>query len=308
LSDSGVIVDDFKHRHERLDTLVWQASTALMTPRIDPQELLREQQADPIAFAREYLAELTSGDTTSFLPGPDIEMAVREWRELAPDATSFYVGALDASGLSGGDIFSFGIASSGDEGMIVSVLRGWKRTPAAEVCDEISALCKQFRISAVEGDQYSHTFLAELLRQRGISLHQLTFTQQSKAEIYFDLKYRLSQGKIALPNHAEMVRQLRALQSQRSSGGAYKIGAPRSSGAHDDYPTVVALLANRVKRSSRKFIPPSVFEVRVGSSLSQPRPSHMPPPPLEPVPWTDTHEGVDLNDPFQGDERFWHKL
>lgn len=253
LSDSGVIVDDFKNRAERPDVLVWQASTMLMTPRISREELEKERQADPVYFSREYEAIFSSGDLEAFLPGPDIAAAVRTWRELAPGSAPYYVAALDASGLTGGDRFTFGIASSDANGATVSVLRGWRRAPVGEVLDEIASLCRQFRIRDVEADQYSYTFLAELLRQRGVQLTQLAFTARSKPELYFDLKNALSQGKISLPDHPEMVRELRALQALRTSGGNYRIGAPR--GQHDDYVTVLALLANRIKRSSEYHEP-----------------------------------------------------
>lgn len=248
LSDSGVIVDDFTHRAERPNVLVWQASTATMTPRIDPEELARERAADPIYFAREYEAQFTAGgDLEAFLPGPDIHAAVRGWRELAADARSYYVAALDASGLTGGDRFTFGIASADESGATVSCLRGWRRATVGEVLDEIASLCRQFRIDQVEADQYSYAFIAELLRQRGIHLSQLAFTARSKPELYFDLKNSLSQGRLSLPDHPEMVRELRALEALRTSGGNYKIGAPR--GQHDDFVTVLALLANRIRRS-----------------------------------------------------------
>jgi hypothetical protein len=58
----------------------------------------------------------------------------------------------------------------------------------------------------------------------------------------------VSTGKLHLPNHLEMIRELRALESTRTSGGNYKISAPR--GMHDDFVTVLALLAHRVNESA----------------------------------------------------------
>jgi hypothetical protein len=129
----------------------------------------------------------------------------------------------------------------------VDVLRGWRRAAVPQVCDEIAALCRAYGVRAVVADQYSFTFLAELMRQRGVELEQLAFTARSKPEIFFDLKNALAQGTFRVPEHAEMLRELRALESVRLSGGGYRIGAPR--GSHDDFVTTLALLANRVKRS-----------------------------------------------------------
>ena len=285
---SGVLFEEFSHRHERMDQLVWQASTALMTPRISREELEREREADPSYYEREYEARFTT-DLEAFLPAADIHAAVRTWRELPPATGPFYVAALDASGLSGGDTFTFGIAHSDDSGAIVDVLRGWRRGPVPAVCDEIAALCRVFRIRNVIADQYSFAFLAELLRQRDIGLEQLTFTARSKPELYFDLKNSLAQGQLKLPDHPEMIRELRALQSVRTTGGSYKISAPH--GQHDDYPTVLALLANKVKRSAHKPFIPEVW------IMGEP-----------PEACIDPHAGVDLNDPFAGEERFWKRI
>ena len=289
---SGLAFSEYSERHRSENLLVWQASTQTMTPRISVEELERERAADPTYFAREYEAQFTD-DLEAFLPAADIDAAVQSWTELPPSPEPFYVAALDASGLTGGDAFTFGIGHGSKEGFVVDILRGWKRAAVPMVCDEMASVCKLFRIRNVIGDQYSFSFLSELMRQREIGMEQLTFSARSKPEIYFDLKNMLGQGKIQLPNHAEMIRELRALESTRTSGGHYKICAPR--GMHDDFATVLAILANKAKRSKRKVFMPEVLTIRIGA-------------PSTPAGWRDPHEGVDLKDPFQGGERFWHKL
>jgi hypothetical protein len=244
---SGVIYSEFSQRGERPDLLVWQASTATMTPRIAAADLEREQAADPQYFAREYLAEFTS-DLEAFLPPEDIAAACGGWNEREPVGSFLYTAALDASALSGGDRFTFGVAHCEASSVIVDVLRGWRKDAVPKVCDEIVSLCRAYGITSVTGDQYSHAFLAELLRQRGIELRQLAFTARSKPEIYFDLKNALAQGRFQVPAHPEALRELRSLESTRLSGGGYKIGAPRN--AKDDFATVLALLAHKLKRGA----------------------------------------------------------
>jgi hypothetical protein len=253
---SGVIYSEFSQRAERPDILVWQAATATMTPRIAAADLERERAADPTYFAREYLAEFTS-DLESFIPATDIAAAIGNWRELPPasarsDAAE-YVAALDASGLTGGDKFTFGLAHSDETSASVALLRGWRRAPVPQVCDEIASLCRAYGVRTIVADQYSFSFLAELLRQRDIELEQLAFTARSKPEIFFDLKNALAQGTFRVPEHPEALRELRALESMRLSGGAYRIGAPR--GQHDDYVTVLALLAHKVKQAHERGEP-----------------------------------------------------
>jgi hypothetical protein len=280
----------------RSDLLVWQASTATMTSRIPAAELERERLADPVYFRREYLAEFTS-DLEQFIPAVDIESAIGNWKELPPVKGNFHVMALDASGLTGGDKFTCGGGHSEKSGFVVDFMRGWSREGVAHVCDEIASLAKMYGVTNIVADQYSFTFLAELLRQRGIGLEQLAFSARSKAEIYFDLKSYLAQGAFRLPRHEEMIRELRALESTRLSGGNYRIGAPK--GMHDDYVTVLALLANKVKRSVSRE-PWSEYLVA----------GQKPPANAQPSPWggrTGSRlEVLDANDP--GPERWWTPL
>jgi hypothetical protein len=241
---SGVIFNEWSQRMQRDDLLVWQASTQTMTPRIRVEDLERERAADPVYFAREYLAEFQS-DIASFIPESDILAGIGGWKEREPAKSLSYVAALDASSVTGGDVFSFGIAHADRTDVVVDLLRGWRKEAVPRVVDEIASVCRLYGLHSIVADQYAFQFLAELMRQRSIALQQLPFTSRSKPEIFFDLKNALAQGRFQLPEHPDAIRELRALESVRLSGGGYRIGAPRA--AKDDYATVLALLAHKLK-------------------------------------------------------------
>lgn len=254
---AGVVYDEFSRRAERPELLVWQASTATMTPHIDPGELERERLADPVNYIREYLAEFTD-DVKAFLSCSDIDAAVvASRREIPPvlkDGYPPYTATLDASGLTGRDKFTLAIGhrdilgpmTQDGSGLVVDALRGWSRTHVAQVADECAALLKSYGLKTATCDQYGYTFLRELMGQRGIELRKLDFTARSKPEIFLSFKARLAQGAIRLLDHPESLRELRLLGSKRMSGGSYRIAAPR--GGHDDYATVLALLSFEAKR------------------------------------------------------------
>jgi hypothetical protein len=279
--------------------LVWQASTQTMTPRISVAELERERLSDPSYFAREFLAEFTA-DRECFIPFNDTLAAIQSWKELAPVAGPYYIAALDASSVTGGDRFTFGVAHSDKGGHFVDVLRGWQKATVGEVCDEIAHLCKAYRVEKVIEDQFGFVFLHELMRQRGVELAQLAFTARSKPEIFFALKSALSTGKFRLPNHPEAVRELRALESTRLSGGGYRICAPGK--LHDDYATTLALLAYKIADSVPKE-PWSVYlvagEPKTALDQNAPRPS-----PNRVT--NDRWANLGAND--CGPERWWHRI
>jgi hypothetical protein len=252
---AGVLFERWERRFESNDRLVLHCPTPLMNPLIPAEELAREQQSDPQNYRREFMAEWLD-DVDQFLPDSDIAIAVRTGvREIAPvDALKGgYFAAIDASSLTGRDRFVFGIgqrAASGRAGvgLKLNLLRGWTRSTVSQVCDEVAAICQTYGIRTVIADQHGYVFLRELMKQRGIELRQLAFTVRSKPEVFLDLKVALAQGSIQLLDHAESLRELRMLESRRTSGGNYSIAAPR--GAHDDYACVLAVLAHEAKESS----------------------------------------------------------
>jgi|ERR1700723_30683 len=252
---SGLVYDEFSHRNERPDLLVWQASTQFMTPRVSVESLEKERASDPTYFAREYEALFTD-DLESFIPAADVDMAIlkgiRE-RPFLPMLKDAYYGAIDASSLTGRDRFVFGIAhretcGSAGAGTAIDLLRGWTRSTVNQTCDEIAAIAKTYNIRQIVADQHGFHFLKELMAQRGISLRELPFTSRSKPEIFLGMKVAFAQAQVRLIDHVEACRELRSLESRKTSGGHYQISAPRS--LHDDYATCCALLIHERKDSN----------------------------------------------------------
>lgn len=249
------IAEEFSRRGEHPEKLIWQAATWVMTPRVDRSLLEEERRADPSYFAREYEALFTS-DSECFLPLGDIDAAVIAGRRELPPSQHLkgqYIAAIDASSLTGRDRFVFGIAhravrASAGIGPALDLLRAWTRSPVPEVCDEVAALAKAYGIRTVIADQHGFAFLRELMLARGIELRQLPFTTRSKPEIFLDFKVALARGCVQLLDHVELLRELRMLESKRTSGGHYSIAAPR--GQHDDYACVAVLLNHSAKESS----------------------------------------------------------
>lgn len=283
---SGVLFERWERRFESPDRLVLHCPTPLMNPMIPAEDLERERQTDTQNYRREFLAEWLDA-IDQFLPDSDIAAAictgVRE-RPAAEVLKGSYRAAIDASGLTGRDKFTLAIghrAVKGNAGLGIAfdVLRGWSRAPVAFVCDEIAALLKSFGLRSVVADQFGFSFLRELLSQRGIEVRQLPFTARSKPEVMLDLKSGLAQGRIQLLDHPESLRELRMLESRRTSGGNYSISAPR--GAHDDFACVIALLNHDAKsgRSDRPFT--FIATSKGGGTLLYPDSSRGVPPGVE---------------------------
>jgi hypothetical protein len=272
----GVLFEAWERRFERTDDrLTVHCPTPLMNTSIPAEELERERANDVQNYRREFLAEFLD-DIDSFLPDADIAAAVRGGVHDRPPHEAYrgaYCAALDASGLSGKDKFTLAIghktmrASSQAPTVEFDLLRGWSRAGVGEVCDEIALILKSFGLETIVGDQFGATFLKALLATRGIAMSERPFTARSKPEILLNLKLALAQGRVSLLDHAESLRELRMLESRRTSGGNYSIAAPR--GQHDDYAIVIALLTHEMKGGNSGV----GFLVRKGQVVSEGRPA-----------------------------------
>jgi hypothetical protein len=243
---AGVLFEDWQQREETSDRIVIKAPTVAMNPRIPAEELEKERAADPENFRREFEAEWID-NVANFIPSEDIDAAIMAGvRALPPMEGASYYAAIDASGLVGKDRFTFAVGHREGESCKTDLLRSWSRQSPAAVCQEIGAICREYRIDQVSCDQFGFKFLYELMRAQNVQLRELAFTAQSKKEIFGSLKLALADGSFGLLDHAESVRELRMLESRQTSGGNLTITAPR--GQHDDLATVLALLAYAMKQ------------------------------------------------------------
>src|SRR5262249_16632196 len=104
---SGILWDDHCRRHTLPDVLVWTAPTWGMNPSISQKFLDAERQKDPTAFRREYGAEF-SEEIQNFINPAVIELATRDWLELAPRSGIRYYAGCDAAA-GGADHFTVSI-------------------------------------------------------------------------------------------------------------------------------------------------------------------------------------------------------
>jgi hypothetical protein len=151
--------------------------------------------------------------------------------------------------------------------------------------------------------------VAELLRKAGVELTEFKFTSESKQKIVTDLAIAFEQRKVVLPVCGRTLEESRAIADLEKElfhfePEVLKSGNIRyqaSGGYFDDLVIALCLAYAGASAKPRKFFPPEVWEIPVGNSFA-------PMPPSSPSEFVDPHAGVDLNDPFQGDERWWHKI
>ena len=256
---AGVLWDDWETSWGRDDarTLVWRAPTWYMNPTVGMDYLVQEFDKDPQAAIREYGAEFSDA-ADAFLEVELIRSAVDNGvHERPPVAGRRYVAAVDLAFKSDHSVLCIAHRESGV--VIVDLWRGWapkvKQPLDPEVlATEHAALCRQYGVDVLMGDQYAAEPYRDLLRTLNMGFAEVTLTRQrfkrttpdhrkevgaSKVDIYAALKSLFLQGRIRLPDCPEGIKQMRQLIVRRTFQGTEQLGAP--SGAHDDYPSALAL-------------------------------------------------------------------
>jgi phage FluMu gp28-like protein len=122
----------------------------------------------------------------------------------------------------------------------VSLLIERYRTPYHEFIDEVVAAVRGFKMQTLAAEtngvgQMPTEELRRALTVAGVPawVTPLTTTATSKAEGFGRMRLLLQQGRLILPNHPGLLKQLRALRFEQMPTGGVRISVPDSVG-HDD--------------------------------------------------------------------------
>jgi len=226
--------------------LAQHASTAEVNPTIAAGFLAAEEARDPDSFRAEYLAEfLGSGD--AYL---DFDRIEPPGAPLAPrHAASEWVAGLDPA-------FArdpFGLALVGRAaGLLVVGPVGALRAEGdfGGVVDEAAATCRAYGARVVT-DQFSSAAVVERLRQRhGLAVALHTMSASSKTAIFGELRARLYDGSLRLPDHPRLTAELRRLRTRYTAGSATVVN-PRVGGSHGDMAQALALAVFELRQRAK---------------------------------------------------------
>lgn len=235
-----------KARIPHQNRIILYSTTAISNPIVAKAWLQAESNKDPRAFDRECLARFQDS-LSGFLTSALIEKArARGVVRRDPIKGSYYVAAIDPAFRR--DAFGFTIVHADPaKGIVQDYVQRWfdptgsPQSPA-EIFREIAAVLRQYGIGSVHTDQYTIEALNYIAQQHGFSLEEVTFSSESKAEIYGNLQQLLRQGRLVLLDDDETIKELKAIEKKLTSNGKITIGAPE--GQHDDMATVIAIAAN----------------------------------------------------------------
>jgi hypothetical protein len=232
------------------DVLCVQGSSQLFNPTLTDDALASQREADPVAADAEWDARFRS-DVSAFLDEETIERAIDHGRplELPPSERHRYRAFVDASG-GRHDHYAIAIGHKEGERYIVDVIRG--AGPPFDpniVTQEFAALCREYGVGSVTGDSYGAEWVQSAWRAAGIGYQPCDI---NKSEVYLETLPLFTRGLISMPDHKQLIRELRLLERHTHRSGRDSVDHGRN-GADDHANSVCGLLRTLAVRTPMRI-------------------------------------------------------
>lgn len=233
-----------------------------MSPNVSDEDLeeIRKRNS-PLYFAREYLAEWTA-DVSSFFTQAEIDNAVADYELVTPGRKGEnwrrlgeVVGGLDfGQAVDSHALVTVGVLADGGRNQRelgpepvfwIPHLEVHERMPYHRFTDLVLDACDPTREGLrarwlVAERNGVGAPVAESLKMRAWERRMPTtvvpaWTDNRRKESgYGAIRLLLQQGRLVLPRHVELLKQLAGLQLEITPTGATRIHVPEAGGAHDD--------------------------------------------------------------------------
>jgi hypothetical protein len=230
-----------KHReHFGMDddgVLVVQGPSTRFNPELSEAAIAQALADDREGNRSEYEAEFRS-DLATFLDDELVEAAVDYGRplELPPRQGIRHFAFVDPSG-GRGDAYTLCIGHKEKQGdrFVADVVRG-VRPPfdPVEVTKSYAELCKEYKIRAVHGDNYSAEWAVSAFKDAGL---RYILSDKPKSQLYLEALPLFTRQAISIPDHTQLLRELRLLERQTHRSGKDSVDHGRRGS--DDYANVL---------------------------------------------------------------------
>ena len=234
---SGLLFTKFRDHYgaSSRNILVVRGPTVAFNPTIDKKLITTARQEDPEAARAEWDAEFRS-DLAALLDDATIDAAVEHSRplELPPDPALRYVAFVDASA-GRHDAFCISIGHREGDRFVADVVRGRKPPfDPAQVAAEYAELSREYRCGEVVGDNFAGEWVKGAFEKNGVSYRRSPLV---KSQLYLESLPHFARGAISIPNHAQLIRELRLLERRTHRSGRDTVDHPASGS--DDYANVL---------------------------------------------------------------------
>lgn len=247
-SETGLLHELFKANHGKPETaLAAHAPTLLLQDTAEMRAVVeREEKRDPLNARREFGAEFTNANSSAFFDANAIAAATEERIDPLPPHEWAAVGI--------GADFGFRSDSSAlvvvqNDGELLRVADVIELQPSSDAPLQPSAVVrafakrvKHFGARFLLADGHYQEAIRETLHAHRLALVAAPEGASGKLDVYTRARALLHEGKVKLPNHERLRRQLREVTARPLSGGGLSIQSPRwARGGHGDLASAFVL-------------------------------------------------------------------
>ena len=218
------------------DVLVIQAPTSVLNPTLDVSIMDRARKSDPEAARSEWDA-MFRADLAGLLADEWVDAAIDSSRppELPPQRGNRYVAFTDPSG-GRKDRFTLCIGHADGGVFVADVIRGRKPPfDPKDVVAEYAALCKEYGIREIHGDNYAGEWVSAAFEDAGL---RYVRSELARSGLYLEAVPAFSREAVRIPDHAQLSRELRLLERRTSRTGRDSVDHPANGS--DDYANALA--------------------------------------------------------------------
>lgn len=222
----------------------WDLNPQLWTP----QAVRDAEEKDPQAFRTDVAAEFAQPEE-SLLSQDSLDAATRPHPLIEPPKAGVqYSAAIDPA--TRGNAWTLIIACQEGQKRRVVLSRQWIGSAAAPlrpgvILAEVAKLCKAYRVSVLDSDQYYGDALRDLAAQQKLVLIVHAWNEREKLSKFLALKTMFEQGMVEIPADAVLRTDLGRVKKVLKGNGA-SISFPRTSdGRHCDYAPCLAMALGR---------------------------------------------------------------
>jgi hypothetical protein len=224
---SGLLYQKWKDHYGKNDddVLVVRGTTLQFNPTFSAAIIQRQLASDPQLYGAEYNS-VWRDDLSTFITRNLLEAAVDVGVTVRPPQDDVkYFAFADPSG-GEHDSFTLGIAHRDGNIVVLDLLAEYQApfNPHA-VTEQIAALLKQYRCTAVVGDRYAARWVTDAFAKVGITYRK---SEAERSMIYLDVLPLFTSGRARLIDSPRLVAQFCGLERRTFPTGRDRIDHGRS--------------------------------------------------------------------------------
>lgn len=248
-ADTGLLYELYRQNFENpKNAVVAVAPTLLMMPTDEMKEAVQAMmQTDPEKAQQEFFAKFMTGGEGSFFDSKSVEACIDYSRpfNLSPDSKCIACAGADLAFKQ--DNAAIVVVHYKNDMFHVAYLEEFKPDAGepllpSKIFSSFSQTLADYHLDYAIADRFNEAPFREHLEKNGMSLINIPEGQDGKIEMYSRLKSLLREGRVSMPDHPRMIKQLKSITSRPTSAGKLLIELPRNRGdGHSDL--VSALVA-----------------------------------------------------------------